>query len=185
MELKKFSPWNWFRKEQDQVPVSNARQGLAPINQSSSADPFYSMQQQINQMFDDFSRRFGMPSLTTPGAGLMGSESGFFRPSVDIKENRDQYQINVDLPGVNKDDVQVTLEQDALVIRGERHQERESDDDNYQFVERHYGSFQRVLDLPADADPDSLKAQYEDGVLKIRINRLEEARSPVKQIEVQ
>lgn len=183
MELKKFSPWNWFRKEQEQIPAPH-RQGLSTVHQAPGADPFYSMQQQMNQVFDDLSRRFGVPSLNTLGNGL-SLDNGFFRPSVDIKESKDHYNINVDLPGVNKDDVQVTLENDALVIRGERHQERESEEDNYQFVERHYGSFQRVLDLPADANPDSLKAHYENGVLTIRIDRLEEARSPVKQIEVQ
>lgn len=186
MDLKKISPWNWFRKEQEQtreqqnINAAPARRDAAsgPL----SGDPVTSLHDRMDRLFDDFYRQFGLPQGPALGGGI---PDGFFRPSVDIKESNSYYTLHVDMPGVEKDDVQVEIEGDALIIRGEKQQERDDSDDNYHFVERRYGAFQRILDLPADARADDLKAKFRNGVLTITIGRDPEQNTGARRIEVE
>lgn len=186
MDLKKISPWNWFRKEQEQardqqspsaVPVT--REGGS---QAVSQDPVMDLHSRMDQLFNDFYRQFGLPQWPALDSGFTGD---FFRPSVDIKESDGQYTLHVDMPGVEKDDVKVEVDGDALIIHGEKHQERDDSDDNYHFVERRYGAFQRILDLPADAKPDDLQAKFRNGVLTITIARDPEQAGGARRIEVE
>jgi len=187
MALKNLSPWNWFSKEQEQ---SGQQQGVAPARRTSgvstparTGDPFTALQDQMQTLFDDVARQFGMPQWPSLGGELA---SGFVRPSIDIKENENNYTLEIEIPGVNKDDVNVEVENDALIVRGEKRHEKDDSKDNYHVVERQYGSFQRVLDLPADADREDIKASFNDGVLRVTIGRQpEKARSGARQIEVQ
>ena len=191
MDLKRLSPWNWFQKEQDQAreqqnlnPVPANRSGRNVSRPATRADdPITALHQQMQDLFEDVTRQFGMPQWPAMGAGFAGD---LFRPSVDIKENDNSYTLHLDMPGVNKDDVQVQVEGDALVVRGEKHQEKDGSDDNYHVVERQYGAFQRILDLPADADPEDLKAKFDNGVLTITVaRRPEKAGRNARRIEVE
>ncbi|MFO7787265.1 MAG: Hsp20/alpha crystallin family protein [Halospina sp.] len=186
MDLKKISPWNWFRKEQEQAreqqdlnAVPATREGRS---QAVSRDPVMNLHNRMDQLFDDFYRQFGLSPWPALGSGLT---EDFFRPSVDIKESEDNYTLHVDMPGVEKDDVKVEVDGDALIIRGEKQQERDDSDDNYHFVERRYGAFQRILDLPADAKADDLKAKFRNGVLTITIGRDAEQSGGTRRIEVE
>jgi HSP20 family protein len=111
-------------------------------------------------------------------------ESGFnaWTPAVDITEHDDQYIVKVELPGVNKDEVKITLDNNILTIRGEKKQDREVKKENYHRVERSYGSFQRSFTLPSTVKSDKIDAVYKDGVLQIALPKAEEAKP--KQIEV-
>jgi len=186
MDLKKISPWNWFRKEQEQAreqqnmnAVPATREGGS---QPVSSDPVTSLHDRMDRLFDDFYRQFGLSQWPALSGGIT---EDFFRPSVDIKESDRHYTLHVDMPGVEKDDVKVELEGDALVIRGEKQQERDDSDDNYHFVERRYGAFQRILDLPADARADDLRAKFRNGVLTITIGRDPEQAGSSRRIEVE
>lgn len=188
MDLKKLSPWNWFRKEQEQAREQRnlnpapANRGGTVSRPGPSGDPIMALHDQMQSLFDDVARQFGMPQWPAVGAGL---SSELFRPSVDIKESDRNYTLHLDMPGVSRDDVQVEVEGDALVIRGEKRQEKDDSDDNYHVVERQYGAFQRILDLPADADPEDLKAKFKDGVLTITIGRRPEKGGNARRIEVE
>jgi len=103
-------------------------------------------------------------------------------PAVDIAEHDDQYLVKVELPGVNKDEVKLTLENNILTIRGEKKQEKETKKENYHRVERSYGSFQRSFTLPAAVKADKIDASYKDGILTVALPKAEEAKP--KQIEV-
>lgn len=109
--------------------------------------------------------------------------SGFGR--MDMQEKEKEYELSVDIPGMNKDDIKITTENNMLVIEGERKQETREDDKKkkYHFMERHYGSFRRELSVPANANTDKICATYENGVLKVAIPKME---LPVnkKQIEI-
>jgi HSP20 family protein len=96
-----------------------------------------------------------------------------FVPAVDLTENDTSYTITVEIPGVQKNDVQVELQDEMLVIRGEKRSEREEKKDRTRYVERSYGSFSRAFDLPPDADADRLEASFKDGVLTVRVPRKE------------
>lgn len=187
MDWKTMAPWNWFRKEQEQAREQQGM-GSVPANREGDSpavagrDPVMSLHNRMDQLFDDLYRQFGLPQWPAIGGGLA---DGFFRPSVDIKENRDHYILHVDMPGVEKDDVKVEVEGDALIIRGEKRQERDDSNDNYHFVERRYGAFRRILDLPADARSEDLKAKFQNGVLTITIGRNPEKAGNARQIEVE
>jgi len=111
-------------------------------------------------------------------------DDGFnaWTPAVDIAEHDEQYLVEVELPGVNKEDVKITLENNILTIRGEKKQEKETRKESYHRVERSYGSFQRSFTLPTTIKSDKIDAAYKDGILQITLPKAEEAKP--KQIEV-
>jgi HSP20 family protein len=101
---------------------------------------------------------------------------------VDISENDKEYFINVELPGVNKEDVRVTVENGLLTITGERKEEKEEKGKKFHRVERMYGTFLRTFTLPDGAAGDKISAEFKDGILKVRLPKSEEAKP--KSIEV-
>jgi HSP20 family protein len=105
-----------------------------------------------------------------------------FAPSIDISETEKQFLIDVELPGVNKDDIEVNLENGRLTISGERKFESEENGKQYHRVESHYGSFTRSFQLPENVDDKSISASYKDGILNITIDKSEEKMK--KQIKV-
>jgi len=123
-------------------------------------------------MFDGFFR------------GTQDEDSAYslWTPVVDIAEHDDDYIVKVELPGVNKDEVKITLESNILTIRGEKKQEKETKKENLHRVERSYGSFQRSFTFPTTVKSDKIDASYKDGILTIALPKAEEAKP--KQIEV-
>ncbi|MCI0708511.1 MAG: Hsp20/alpha crystallin family protein [Ignavibacteriae bacterium] len=103
-------------------------------------------------------------------------------PAVDITEKENEYLVNVELPGINKDDVKIMVENNVLTIRGERKQDQETKQDGYRRVERSYGAFQRSFKLPNTVKAEKIDASYKDGVLTVTLPKAEEAKP--KQIEV-
>ena len=134
----------------------------------------FGIQREMNRMFDGFFRG----SITR--TKIMQSPA--WTPAVDIAEHDDEYFVKVELPGVNKDDVKITLENNILTIRGEKKQEKETKKENYHRVERSYGSFQRSFTLPTTVKATKSMQSYKDGVLQISLPKAEEAKP--KQIEV-
>jgi HSP20 family protein len=108
---------------------------------------------------------------------------GKFMPGMDVSETDDQYQINLEIPGMNKEDINISMEKGLLTISGEREMEKESEGKKYHRVERRYGKFSRSLQLPDNVDADSVKANYKDGILTISVAKSEE--EVKKQIEIE
>jgi len=133
----------------------------------------FGIQREMNRMFDNVFR------FDTRDAD---AEFTAWTPAVDIAEHDDQFVVKVELPGVNKDEVKITLENNILTIRGEKKQEKETKKENYHRVERSYGSFQRSFTLPTTVKSDKIDAVYKDGILQIALPKAEEAKP--KQIEV-
>lgn len=106
----------------------------------------------------------------------------YWTPAVDIAELDNEFVVKVELPGINKDDVKITLESNILTVRGEKKEETNVKEENYHRVERTYGSFQRSFKLPATVKGDNIEAMYKDGILTITLPKAEEAKP--KQIEV-
>ncbi|MBM4161268.1 MAG: Hsp20/alpha crystallin family protein [Ignavibacteria bacterium] len=135
---------------------------------------FLGVQREINRLFDDFFRG-GMQSDTTLGPS-------YWTPAVDIVEEDDQFVVKMELPGVNKEDVKITLETNILTVQGEKKHEKEEKGENTYRAERSYGAFQRSFTLPTTVKSDKIDAVYKDGVLAVTLPKAEEARP--KQIEV-
>lgn len=131
------------------------------------------MQKEINRMFENFFRG-GMEEtdLLSPA----------WRPAVDLEETGDEYKAKVELPGVDKNDIKITMEGNVLTIRGEKQQEKKEKDVNYHRVERFYGSFQRSFELPGGVKNDKIEAEFKDGILTVRMPKAEESKA--KQIDV-
>jgi HSP20 family protein len=132
----------------------------------------FGIQREMNKMFDGVFRGIGNEDYTFSS----------WTPAVDIAEHDDEYLVKVELPGVNKDEVKLTLENNILTIRGEKKQEKETKKENYHRVERNYGAFQRSFTLPAAVKSDKIDASYKDGILTVSLPKAEEAKP--KQIEV-
>jgi HSP20 family protein len=171
MKLKKLAPWNWFKKEQEQeqegklLPVY--RPGMPVYQGLESQFP-----QEIARLFDDFFRGFRLSRWPDFGSAFGSTfPAGWFKPTLDIGATEREYTITVELPGVEEKDIYLELANDTLVIRGEKKQVEEEKEKDFYRVERAYGSFQRVLSLPEDADQDGIQAVFKRGVLTITVPR--------------
>jgi HSP20 family protein len=183
MDIKKLNPWNWFKHEEDgerrNVPVRRQSD-----RQLSAYTPLLSLHQEIDRVFDHVFRHFGWPSF---GAGAARSplESNLFRPSVDIDATDKEYRITVEVPGVDEKDLSLELGRDGtLTVKGEKKQEREENGRDFYRVERSYGSFQRVLALPEDANQAGISAHFKNGVLTVSIPRRAIALPEVRRISI-
>lgn len=116
-----------------------------------------------------------------PAAGV--ARDRVFAPAVDVSESDEAYVITAELPGAGKDDVTVELHDGVLTIRGEKKSEREETRDEARYVERTYGSFSRAFTLPSNADGNHLEAGFENGVLTVKVPKMEEAKPRVISIK--
>ncbi len=114
---------------------------------------------------------------------LPGSDGQQFDLAMDIYETPNSYEIEASVPGINPEDVDITLNNNVLTIRGETKTEEEKDDKNYHLRERRIGSFVRSITLPSSVNADAIEAHYDNGVLKLRLPKAEEAKP--KHIQIQ
>ena len=126
------------------------------LYRTSSTAPVFGLRREIDRLFEDtFGRGDGGASWT---------------PAVDIRESQNELQLDVELPGLNPDDVEITAENGVLTIRGEKQIERkENDDSRYHVVERSYGSFIRSFQLPQGLDESRIEATCNNGILSVHI----------------
>ncbi|MFN3975916.1 MAG: Hsp20/alpha crystallin family protein [Aquificaceae bacterium] len=115
---------------------------------------------------------------------LMPREEGerLFAPAVDVYETDQELVVKAELPGVKKENVEVSIRDNALHIRGEKKEEKEEKTETYHRVERVYGKFERVIPLPVDVKVEAAKAEFKDGLLEIRIPKAEESKE--RKIEI-
>ncbi len=124
------------------------------------------VQHELNRLFDD------LMSRRAEGA----AEGAMWMPAVDISETADAVRVQLEVPGVNKDDIKISVSNNVLTVRGEKKMEKEIKEENYHRVERSYGSFVRSLELPTTVASDKVKATYADGVLTILLPKSEEVK---------
>ncbi len=135
-------------------------------------DPFQDLRQTMDRLFDDgYARPWRF--LTTDDA---------LRLPVDIAETENEIDIKAEMPGMNPNEVEITIQDDALVIRGEHREETEDNKKDYRRREIRYGSFHRSIPLPSRVDAEHATADFNNGVLHLRLPRSESAKP--KQIKV-
>ena len=138
-------------------------------------DPF----QDLRSAQDEMTQMTQMSPMLAHALGLhtqQGSATATaWAPALDISERKDAYLVTVELPGVEADDLDITLEDGLLTIQGERHFAHDSSEQQFHRVERRYGAFRRSITLPAHVMADGIQASADNGVLQILVPKMEEA----------
>ncbi|WP_161598995.1 Hsp20/alpha crystallin family protein [Aidingimonas lacisalsi] len=178
MNLHKFSPWNWFKSEDQETTQRPVSSSVEPAREVS---PFWQMHRELDRWMDNALRRWNLPV----GQESLDALEGMIRPSVDIAERDHEYRISIEVPGVDRKDLKLSLDDHRLVVEGEKRQESRNDDDRYQRVERIYGSFRRVLDLPGDAKAEDISADFANGVLTVTLPRDTNVAAARREIPIQ
>lgn len=155
-------PWTWGREP---LPAKE--------------DPFGSLQREMDRLFEDFSGAFDV----APFGGRI-RPSAALSPDIDVAETDKAFEVSVDLPGVEEKDIEVSLSEGALTIKGEKKAEKEEAGRNYHRIERSYGSFRRSIALPAGIDESKAEASFKNGVLSIAVPKTKEAKLAARKIAV-
>lgn len=142
-----------------------------------SGDPFNYLRSQINRVFDDF---WG-ESWLTPRHEI--AAAGFW-PQVHVTETDKEIKVSAEIPGVEPKDIDVSVEDSMLTIKGEKKYEREEKEKGQYRMERSYGSFVRSIELPAEVDESKAKAEFKKGVLRLTLPKRPGAQSRRKEIPV-
>jgi HSP20 family protein len=142
-------------------------------------DPFRELEDMSNRL----NRMFGRFPLARE-ADQDAMVAFDWAPSVDISENSEEYVIKAEIPGVNKDDVKVSIEDGVVSIQGERKQENEQKDKKFHRVERSYASFLRTFSLPSNIDDAKVQAQFKDGLLTLRLPKSASAKPKTVEVKV-
>jgi HSP20 family protein len=121
----------------------------------------------FDQTFNDF---------LAPLAGSEETRTGAWVPAVDIRETSESLIFSAELPGLTKDDIELTLENNVLTLKGERKFERDEERESYHRIERGYGTFTRTFALPSNIRTDDVKASFENGMLHIELPKADEAK---------
>ena len=151
-------------------------------------DPFQDLRDAQDEMAQ-MTQMAQMSPRLAHALGLHGQPQGSGRaattawaPALDISERKDAYLVTVELPGVDADDLEITLEDGLLTIQGERHFAHDSSEQQFHRVERRYGAFRRSITLPAQVQAEQIEASFENGVLQVVVPKMEEAKP--KRIQV-
>jgi len=142
-------------------------------------DPFRELEDVSNRLNHVFGR-----SLARSDTGQEMLAMADWTPSADISETNKAYLIKAEIPGINKEDVKVTLQDGMLTIQGERKMEKEEKDKKFHRIERSYGSFMRSFRVPDDADASAVKADFKDGMLNVTLNKSAKAKTKVINVSV-
>jgi HSP20 family protein len=143
------------------------------LTKASGRDPFFALHDQIDRVFDEFTRGFGLPAF---GERTLGW------PSVDVKEDEKRFCVEAELPGLDKDDVEVLLTDNVLTLRGEKRVEQ--DDSKRHYSERYFGQFERRIPLSAEVEADKIEASFKNGVLKLQIPKSKQAQERSRRIPI-
>jgi len=160
----------------DLVPWAH-KSGEATAGEDA-AHPVASLQREMNRIFDDFWGRFDRPfGVFTSGPNGAGAAS-------DVVETDNAIEVSVELPGMEEKDIDVSLSDDTLTIKGEKQVERKEEKKGYYVSERTYGSVYRSIPLPVGVNTDEAEAKFKNGVLTVTLPKSDEAQERVRKIAV-
>ena len=143
-------------------------------------DPF----RELDELQNRISTLFGRAPVRKEGEKQEALRVAEWAPLVDITEDEKEYTIKAELPDVKKDDVKISVQNDALSIAGERKYEKEEKNKKYHRVERAYGSFSRSFTVPEDADADRVSAEFKDGLLQVHLPKSEMVKPKTVEVKV-
>ena len=129
-----------------------------------------SIQDEMNQLFDDF---FGR---TQKRWSAFGPEEGLWTPNVDVSETKDEIVVTAEMPGLKKEDIKLSVQDNVITLSGEKKSEEEKKDANFYRLERSFGSFCRSFTLPTPVEAEKIKASFKDGILKVTLPKSEKVK---------
>lgn len=160
---------------------------LAKVESTKALSPFKQIEKRFEEMerrFEDFFRRpFSLLPSWMPRMKMPEIEE--VSPSMDIFTEGDDVVVKGELPGMKKEDINVSLTKDTISISGEKKKEEKIEKKDYYSLERSYGSFKRSFSLPAEVQTEKASAKFKDGVLEIRIPKTEEAKKKEKKVMIE
>ncbi|WP_018097051.1 Hsp20/alpha crystallin family protein [Sinorhizobium meliloti] len=165
MNVRDLIPWG---RAQGQVPASY---------RDNDRNPFLALHREMNRLFDDAFRSF---ETRLPFSGFTGFAGGW--PSVEVSDRDKEIKVTAELPGLEEKDVELSLSEGVLSLRGEKRAETE--DEENQFSERYYGRFERRIPLGYEVDESRVNATFRNGVLTVTLPKTEQARSKAKRIAI-
>lgn len=141
---------------------------------------------ELEDMRKDMDRLFGefFPPLTRRRRTWLKPEMGVIVPDIEMYDRKDEIVVKAEVPGVTKEDIDLTITKDSLTLKGEIKKEEEVNEEDYYACERSYGSFTRTIALPVEVDSAKAKASFKNGVLEIVLPKREEAKPKEIKIEV-
>ena len=160
---------------------------------AKNVTPLASLREEVDNLFDRFSDEWpSLPSIfgrgwSYPVADLdrrFNLPNLELTPRVDISETDQEYNISMELPGMTGEDIEITLSDDSLTVKGEKHEEHEEKKKNYHIKERSYGSFQRSFRVPGEVDPNKIDASCKSGILQMSLPKSESAKNKKRSIKV-
>jgi HSP20 family protein len=149
--------------------------GRGLLSRRRDESPFRSLQREMNRMFENF---------WLEPFGAFEEWPGAFVPTVDVTEEDKEVRISAELPGMDEKDIDVTVRNNILTIQGEKKQEQEEKQKGFYRKESSYGTFRRVIDLPAEVDESKAEAEFKKGILRIRLPKTAEAQTKTKKIKI-
>jgi len=171
MTLKELVPWRWgglrHWEEMEDRPFESFRREIDTLHR------------EMDRIFDDF-WRVGRRPMMMPESRRLGE----VMPLVDETEDEKAYHVRIELPGMDKEDVDIVLAEGMLTIRGEKKREEEEKGKDFYRKERSFGAFRRTLPVPGSVDESRIEASFDKGILKIELPKTEEAQKKVKHITV-
>jgi len=160
MQIKDLIPW--------------ARKDHAPEPKNDESHPIATLQRDMNRVFEGFWNRVG--DLDWPWGGSEAKS--------DVVETKDAVEVSIELPGLEMKDIEVSVTDDVLTVKGEKKIERQEEKKGYYLSERSYGAIYRTIPLPPGVDGEKAEASFKNGVLTIKLPQTAEAQAKVKRIEV-
>jgi HSP20 family protein len=164
MQIKDLIPW--------------ARKGETPEGKAGEPNPVAALQREMNQVFENFWSRFGKPF------GGLDWPWGQSEAKSDVVQTDNAVEISIELPGMEMKDIEVSVADDMLTVKGEKRIERQEEKKGYYLSERSYGAIYRAIPLPPGVDGGKAEASFKNGVLTIRLPQTPEAQAKVRRIEV-
>lgn len=140
-------------------------------------NPFALLRREMDSLFDNFFRGFDLEPF-------FEKRMGVFSPRIDVSENDKEIKISAELPGMDEKDIDVSLQNDMLTLKGEKKEEKEDKGKDYYRMERSFGSFSRTIPLPVEVETDKIEAKFKKGVLTITLPKTAKAVAETKKIPV-
>lgn len=166
---------------QEMVPWKKDRQSV-DVRNSGTEFPLSSLQRRMNRMFDDFFGDFS--DLSVSPLRAWSRSGGGFIPRMDMTDTENEITVTAELAGVDEKDVDITMQDDVLTIRGEKKIERDEKSQRYCLSERSCGTFSRSILLPAEVEQDKIEASFKKGILTVHLPKLPVEEAKAKKIEI-
>ena len=147
-------------------------------------DPFSAMRREMDRVFGRFFGEQPLASLPSAATSLTSGRANWLVPDIDVAETKDAVVLTAELPGLEEKDIDLVVADGLLTIKGEKKYEYDDEKENVHIMERRYGSFERSIRLPDTVDPDAIKADFANGVLKVTMTKKPDAIQVEKKIPI-